>query len=503
MGVYMTAGVSCAICEHYDAHAGVCAKYAAYIHHDVAYGAVDCPHFLISTRNSTNYQIINNSVFRISDDFPFFMKPRGVDCTILAERIMADFGGNIISFMDEIYVWNALLARWQTRGELLIAQRAQAYLQKLYKKHYIDEIIHYIRTRSYISYRQDIPEMPPTYIPFVNGYYNLETGEFRPHSPSAFFRCYVATPYDAQAPEPRNAMKFIEEIGGEYERLLWEILAYCLYRGYPFQKFFFLFGEGANGKSTFLNLLTAVLGHENVSSRSLTELARYQFALTILKNKLANIAADLPYEIMKNAAIVKALTGDDVITAEGKYRREPIIFRNYAKMIFSANRPPLVLDDSYAFWRRVVFIPFRNMFPENPRFFLTISTEEEKRGIIKKAVEILRELLVNGKFSYAPSVEEARDMYLRSSSPIRAFCDEVLRQQNDSFISTRMLYDTFVKYAHEKNLTIPTYEKFSRVFPVECGFSVQHARRRIGSEIVRGFIGVAIQTYEQESLREF
>jgi len=45
-----------------------------------------------------------------------------------------------------------------------------------------------------------------------------------------------------------------------------EHIGYCLLRDARYQKALFLYGSGANGKSTFLDVLCAMVGEENTSS---------------------------------------------------------------------------------------------------------------------------------------------------------------------------------------------------------------------------------------------
>ena len=106
--------------------------------------------------------------------------------------------------------------------------------------------------------------------------------------------------YDPNAECPL-IQKFLEEITGSKEdaEILIEVIGYCLYRSYPIQKALMLVGDGANGKTTFLRLLTRFLGHQNVSNRSLHELETNRFAKASLFGKLANIYDDLPDKTLR------------------------------------------------------------------------------------------------------------------------------------------------------------------------------------------------------------
>ena len=119
------------------------------------------------------------------------------------------------------------------------------------KKHYTEEIVSYIRD---LSYREDIDfELDKNLIPFQNFMYDLETGELIEYSPDYPVTLKIPVAINPLHKECPKIDKFFSDIVGEdYKIMLYELCAYCLYRDYPYQKIFFLYGQGANGKSTFL-----------------------------------------------------------------------------------------------------------------------------------------------------------------------------------------------------------------------------------------------------------
>jgi putative DNA primase/helicase len=82
-----------------------------------------------------------------------------------------------------------------------------------------------------------------------------------------------------------------------------------------------LLGPGSNGKSVLLKLIVSLLGRDNVSSVTLQALSDDRFAKAQLFGKLANVAGDLDSKPVEKSGAFKMLTGEDVITAEAKYRQ--------------------------------------------------------------------------------------------------------------------------------------------------------------------------------------
>jgi putative DNA primase/helicase len=90
-------------------------------------------------------------------------------------------------------------------------------------------------------------------------------------------------------------LKFLDEVlERDIERisLLQEWFGYCLTPDTSQHKFMILEGEGANGKSIVCEVLTALLGKENVSNVPL-EMFGERFQLTPTIGKLANIASEV------------------------------------------------------------------------------------------------------------------------------------------------------------------------------------------------------------------
>jgi hypothetical protein len=84
----------------------------------------------------------------------------------------------------------------------------------------------------------------------------------------------------------RPAVKaFLSRVAPENLAFLQEWVGYHLLKDYRFQRCVVLVGEGDNGKSTFLSLLTRFLGPENVTGQSLYRLSTNRFAPAELQGR--------------------------------------------------------------------------------------------------------------------------------------------------------------------------------------------------------------------------
>ena len=165
--------------------------------------------------------------------------------------------------------------------------------------------------------------------------------------------------------------------------LLEETVGSCLYRSNTLAggKAFILTGIGANGKSTFLDMLKSMLGEENYSSLDLKELSE-KFQNAELFGKLANIGDDIDSEYIPNVAVFRKLVTGERIQVQKK-GQDPLEFNNYAKMLFSANNIPRLggAKESYSIMRRLVIIPFNAKFTSDVEGYdpnIRLSCEHKK-----------------------------------------------------------------------------------------------------------------------------
>lgn len=251
-----------------------------------------------------------------------------------------------------------------------------------------------------------------------------------------------------------------------------------------------LVGSGANGKTTFLNIIIKVLGRHNCSFRSLQELMENRFAPADLYGKLANIYDDLPPTKLTKTGLFKMLVSGGEIQAEKKFRN-PFKFRNYAKLVFSANKIPTTIDDTQAFFRRWIIINFPNEFigdKADPHLEDKLSTPECLSYVLKWMLTGLKRLLENCKFSNEESIDEIEDKYLRMSNPVYAFLSDCTEPDPDAAVSKDELYHAFLDYC--KSNKLPTVSKRAFGEHVKALARVTDGWVKINGKAVRAWRGI-------------
>lgn len=355
---------------------------------------------------------------------------------------------------DAIYVYNPTTGIYLPTGESVIVEEMAVELGEQNRNRYFSDVKHHIHGKTYF----DRPKKPNAKIALFNGLLDVQTGEITSFTPKEFVTIQVPITY-VQAADCPKIRKFIEEIVGEEQGpLIQEFIGYCLYPGYPLHKALMLVGGGANGKTTLIKLITWFLGSQNVTSLSLQELCSDRFAPAQLKDKLANLCADLPDKGLQRTGQFKMLTGNDPMSSAQKFR-DYLHWINRAKMMFSTNRVPETSDDTIAFFRRWEIVECANYFPpdeQDPNILKKICTPTEMSGLLNFALEGLHRLLKKGGFSNPVDYDEMRKVYIRKSNSARAFIEENLKfdVSPNSYISERELYEKYVLWCRQNNLPV-------------------------------------------------
>ncbi|MBS3778322.1 MAG: hypothetical protein KGY50_03400, partial [Candidatus Thermoplasmatota archaeon] len=292
--------------------------------------------------------------------------------------------------------------------------------------------------------------------------------------------------YDPEADCPKIKQFLREVIDEKSIPCIQEFIGYCLYRDIPLHKAFMFLGGGKNGKSTVINLITTFLGRENIANKELQQLNFDKFAKAKLYGKLLNAAADISSAALGQTSTFKGLTGGDYTDAEKKFC-DSFEFKNYAKLLFSANTLPKTNDDSYAFYRRWILINFPNTFEGkkcDPHILERIATPKELSGLFNWGVEGLMRLLKRNRFSYDRSVEEIRTQYKTLSDPVFAFAQTFLNSSTTGFLVKDEVYHKFNKWCVENDLPVTPKNMFSQDL-VKNMPNIKPGRSRIGGKLTQ------------------
>ena len=285
-----------------------------------------------------------------------------------------------------------------------------------------------------IDYMYDMTEekelSDARYVGFNNGVYDVVDDTLNAFSPEYVITNKIPWDYkpDAYSELADSTLTKLACGDAAIRALLEECMGYCFYRANTFNKAFILTGDKSNGKSTFLKVLTVLLGEHNVASLDLKNLGD-RFSKASLFGKLANIGDDISDEFVPDASLFKKITDGGRIQVEKK-GQDPFEFNPYVKLIFSANDIPRIRDKTGAVLRRLVIIPFNARFSEsdadyNPNIKSDLTQDTSIEYLIMLGCQGLKRLLATQKFTISQKVEEERQAYNIENNPILAFIEEV------------------------------------------------------------------------------
>jgi putative DNA primase/helicase len=237
-------------------------------------------------------------------------------------------------------------------------------------------------------------DQKPDLLCVANGVVDLNTGKLRGAKPEDLITQRTPVSFDPKAKCP-EFLQFLQTIMDGKQDLIdyiERVIGYILTGHTGEQCLFFLFGYGANGKSTLLNVVTALLGPD-YAKQTPSETLMVKYGGRGASNDLARLAgarAVIANEIEGGAHLaeseIKQLTGGDTITARFLYG-EYSEFRPAFKLVMAGNHKPVIRNDDHGMWRRIHLVPFEVAIPEDKRDpHLAGKLRAEMPGILNWAI---------------------------------------------------------------------------------------------------------------------
>ena len=190
------------------------------------------------------------------------------------------------------------------------------------------------------------------------------------------------------------------------------------------------YGEGRNGKSTFWNVVSRVLGSYsgNISADMLTVGCRRNVKpeLAEAKGKRLLIAAELEEGMRLNTSNVKQLCSTDEIYAEKKYK-DPFSYTPTHTLVLYTNHLPKVGAIDKGTWRRLIVIPFNAKIEGNSdiKNYADYLYENAGGAILGWIMEGARKVIAEQFHIEAPEkVKEAIAAYRDNNDWMQHFLDE-------------------------------------------------------------------------------
>lgn len=323
-------------------------------------------------------------------------------------------------------------------------------------------------------------------VPMVNGLYDLKTGKFRSARATDYISAYAPTKYNPDAKD-EHVEKFLNQFTcdrADLKDFLSQVLGVGLDLNMLTRTMCELWGESTtNGKSTIVKALVACLGKGDQHglacelpptvigmSASSNDDSRITPSLGMIGASRIMFASEPKAGMKVDWALVKRLTGGDVITVNEKFEKAYNIDAR-ATLVMDTNHA-LRVDDHTLFARGTIqVIPCDFQVTEaikDKELDAKLSTESAKSTIMNFMLDGYRSYIENGKqFDNPPCVQAALSKNKEQSDRIGCFLKEnyILGQAASKKVHLRKMWEEYRDWCLSNGYQHPeVYASFCKYF---------------------------------------
>jgi putative DNA primase/helicase len=280
-----------------------------------------------------------------------------------------------------------------------------------------------------------------------NGVINLRNSMLMDNKPERYITRYCPVVFDTAAQCPRW-MQFLDEVfKGDAATIasVQRLLGYTLTGLSQEEIIVFCVGFGANGKSIFSNIVSAILGDHGETAPS-TLLAARRADDNSARGDLAMLDGvrlvsinELPGGLMLDEVVVKQIAGREPISARYMYG-EFFTYQPKFTPWVRTNHKPIIKGDDDGVWRRIVVLPFRRKFEEHEQDqLLEAALLKECDGILSWMVKGAALYLKSG-LNLSPTILAEQKQYRKESDLLGEFLDEKTDAGADKRVSQSDLF---------------------------------------------------------------
>jgi len=238
-------------------------------------------------------------------------------------------------------------------------------------------------------------DIDPWLLNLPNGTMDLRTGELQPHRREDHITKLAGVEFDAKAECPQW-LAYLEKTFLGDQKLInymqrWS--GYCLTGTAREEKMQFLFGGGANGKTTYIEVMLSLMGEYGMKTPLQTVTNRkgdpgIPNDVARLRGARLVVCQEVKQAMTLAEEVIKDLTGNDTKTARFLHG-EWFDFRPVLKLVMYGNHKPVVRGTDNGIWRRIQLVPFRHEMTDDEKIegYSEILFREEGPGILNWCLE--------------------------------------------------------------------------------------------------------------------
>lgn len=294
-----------------------------------------------------------------------------------------------------------------------------------------------------------------------------ESGQYlRKFDKNDYLMYILNFPYDENADAPLFE-KYLDEVlpVKAKQDVLAEFIGYAFVRNsvLKLEKAAILIGNGLNGKSVFFDIISGLLGAENMSNVSLQTLTNPgSYSKPLLADKLLNYSTEISTR-MDTTEFKTLVSGEPI--AVRQIRERPFIMKNYARFMFNTNNLPSDVEHNHAFFRRFLIIEFDQTIAKDridPNLANKIK-DNELSGVFNWVLKGLTRLLENQEFTKCPEIDDAILNFKKESDSVNLFIeDSGFTPSTNEKLPLKKLYEQFREYCKESYYQNISNKEFSK-----------------------------------------
>jgi P4 family phage/plasmid primase-like protien len=326
-----------------------------------------------------------------------------------------------------------------------------------------------------------------------NGTVDLRTGQLRPHNRQDYITKLARVFFDPDAACP-TFLAFLERIlpDPDVRAFAQRMAGYAMTGDVSEQCLIFAHGSGANGKSTLLTVLQAMMG--DYARQAAPELLvsrggdRHPTELADLFGARLVTSVEVDDGKRLAEALVKQMTGGDKMKARFM-RADFFEWTPTHKLFLAANHRPEIRGTDYAIWRRIHLVPFTVTIPPSERDGkLPSKLLAELPGILNWAIAGCLDWQRNG-LGVPQAVREATEEYRAEQDLLADFITDCCVIDAQAYAVSSDLYKIYTAWTEEGGTKPLSKQAFGRRL-TERGYSA--AKQWLGGQQTRVWRGIGI-----------
>ena len=254
--------------------------------------------------------------------------------------------------------------------------------------------------------------------------------KLRDFNPKDFLTYQLPFRYDPEATCPLYDRYLSEVLPDESSRMVLQEFAGYIFTNLNLEKMLLLVGQGSNGKSVFFNIVSAIVGRENMLNFTLGMFG-HEYNRAKLTNVLLNYSSEKGTEL--NPDTFKALVSGEPLQAREPYGK-PFTLSNKVRFIINANELPRETEHTQAYFRRYLIVPFDVTIAEDKRDIDLADKiiASELSGVFNWLLQGLERILDQRKFTHCEASEKALEDFRLKSDSVALFLEELFLIQSES-----------------------------------------------------------------------